>query len=144
MTETSELKNNNIINDSYLWNLLQHSTSLLSRAREIELAQSGITMEQMSILQALLDCNGAATIDEIAAIIVRQHNSVSSIVNRMSKASLVKKEKRPRKKKYMIRILKSLFPHSDKPPVKNPKRLARHISNMILKKTAISAHQVIS
>jgi DNA-binding MarR family transcriptional regulator len=92
------------VNDAHLWSLLEHSASLISRAREIELAQCGITMEQMSILYALLNCGGSATIDELAAIIVRQHNSVSTIVNRMAKANLVKKEKRPDQKKYIVQI----------------------------------------
>lgn len=96
--------NHGTVNDAHLWTLLEHSASLISRARELELAQSGITMEQMSILHALLNCGGSATIDEIAAIIVRQHNSVSTIVNRMTKANLVKKEKRQDQKKYTVHI----------------------------------------
>jgi DNA-binding MarR family transcriptional regulator len=128
MIERPELRNNDTIKDSYLWSLLQHSTSLLSRAREIELAQCGITMEQMSILQALLDCGGSATIDEIAAIIVRQHNSVSSIINRMSKANLVKKEKRPHQKKYMIQITEKARDIVNTTPRKSIKTIFSNLS----------------
>jgi predicted transcriptional regulator len=49
----------------------------------------------MSILHILLISEGSATIDEIAAMIVRQHNSVSTIVNRMAKSGLITIEKRP-------------------------------------------------
>jgi DNA-binding MarR family transcriptional regulator len=83
---------------------LEHSQSLIIRARELELAQYGITREQMSILHALLISDGSATIDEIGTIIVRQHNSVSTIVSRMSKLGLVKKERMPHEKKFRVLI----------------------------------------
>jgi DNA-binding MarR family transcriptional regulator len=104
MTERREFRNHANINDAYLWGLLKHSTSLISRARELELAKHKITMQQMSILHALLVSNGSATIDDIATIIVRQHNSVSTIVNRMSRSGLVTIEKRPHQKKYSVQI----------------------------------------
>jgi len=104
MVGRREFRNHDTINDAYLWGLLEHSTSLISRARKLELAQYKITMEQMSVLHALLVSGGSATIDEIATFIVRQHNSVSTIVNRMSKSSLVKKEKLLHQKKYLVII----------------------------------------
>ena len=104
MNNRREFRTHDKLNDAYVWGLLQHSTALLSRARELELAQYGITMEQMSILHALLISDGAATIDEIAGIIVRQHNSVSTLVNRMSKTGLLVKKKQPRQKKYSVQI----------------------------------------
>jgi DNA-binding MarR family transcriptional regulator len=97
-------RNHNTINDAYLFGLLKHSTSMVSRARELELAKYKITMEQMSVLHVLLINNGSATIDEIATIIVRQHNSVSTIVNRMAKLDLVTIEKRPHQKKYSVQV----------------------------------------
>jgi DNA-binding MarR family transcriptional regulator len=104
MTDRREFRSHDTINDAYVWGLLQHSTSLISRARELELAQYGITMEQMSVLHVLLVSGGSATIDEVATIIVRQHNSVSTIVNRMSKAGLIIKKKQPQQKKYSLQI----------------------------------------
>jgi DNA-binding MarR family transcriptional regulator len=104
MAELNNSTNQDTTKDYYLWNVLQHSTSLLSRIRELELAQSGITVEQSSILHAILMCGGSATIDEIAAIVVRQHNSVSTLINRMCEAGLVKKEKRFKEKKFVIEI----------------------------------------
>ena len=104
MIESREFRDHNSINDAYLWGLLQHSSALIFRARELELAQYKITMEQMSILHALMISDGSATLDEIATILVRQHNSVSTIVNRMVKSGLVKKEKRPGQKKYRVVI----------------------------------------
>jgi DNA-binding MarR family transcriptional regulator len=104
MIERREFRNHANINDAYLWGLLKHSTALISRARGLELAQHKITMEQMSILHVLLVSEGSATIDEIAAMIVRQHNSVSTIVNRMAKSGLITIEKRPHQKKYSVQI----------------------------------------
>lgn len=104
MIEKREFRNHDTINDAYLWGLLEHSTSLISRARELELAQYNITMEQMSVLHALLISGGSATIDEIATFIIRQHNSVSTIVNRMCKSGLVKREKQLHQKKYLVLI----------------------------------------
>ena len=99
-----EFRSHDTLNDAYVWGLLEHSTSLISRARELELAQYGITMEQMSVLHALLISGGSATLDEIATIIVRQHNSVSTLVTRMEKSGLVTKEKLPRQKKFDVQI----------------------------------------
>lgn len=90
--------------DNYLWVLLQQARSTLSRARDLELAQYGLTIEQMSILHTLMINGGSATIDEIAATTVRQKNSVTTLVERMSKAGLVKKEKSKQDKKYRISL----------------------------------------
>jgi DNA-binding MarR family transcriptional regulator len=104
MIEKREFRSHDTINDSYIFGLLEHAYSLIGRARDLELAQYGITREQMSILHALMINGGSATIDDIVAIIVRQHNSVSTIVSRMSKLGLVKKEKLPHEKKYRVLI----------------------------------------
>jgi DNA-binding MarR family transcriptional regulator len=104
MVDRREFRSHDTLNDAYVWGLLEHANSLISRARELELAQYGITMEQMSVLHALLICGGSATLDEIAAIIVRQHNSVSTLISRMSRSGLVDREKQPQQKKYNIQI----------------------------------------
>jgi DNA-binding MarR family transcriptional regulator len=104
MVEKREFRSHDTLNDAYLWGLLDHAKSLVARARELELSQYGITIEQMSILHALLINKGSATIDEIASIIVRQHNSVSTLVNRMAESGLVKKEKQNNDRKYRVII----------------------------------------
>lgn len=97
-----EFRSHETINDAYVWGLLEHARSLIFRARELELAQFGITIEQMSILHAILINDGSATIDEVASITVRQHNSVSTLVNRMIKSGLIKKVKPLHEKKYLL------------------------------------------
>jgi len=90
--------------DNYLWIALQRARSVVSRARDLELAQYGFTLEQMSILHTLMISGGSATIDEIATTIVRQKNSVTTLVERMSRAGWVKKEKIKPNKKYRISL----------------------------------------
>jgi len=104
MIEKREFRSHDTLNDAYLWGLLDHAKSLVARARELELSEYGITIEQMSILHALLINKGSATLDEIASIIVRQHNSVSTLVNRMAESGLVKKEKQNNDRKYRVII----------------------------------------
>ncbi len=104
MIEQREFRSHDTINDAYLWGLLDHAKSLVARSRELELSQYGITIEQMSILHALFVNKGSATIDEIGSFIVRQHNSVSTLVNRMSASGLVKKEKQDGGRKYRVII----------------------------------------
>jgi DNA-binding MarR family transcriptional regulator len=99
-----EFRSHDNISDSYIYGLLEHAQSLIVRARGLELAQFGITREQMSVLHAVLISDGAATIEEIGTIIIRQHNSVSTIVSRMSKLGLVKKERNDQEKKFRVML----------------------------------------
>ena len=143
MKVTNEFRSHDSINDPYLWGLLGHATSIVSRARELELSQYGITIEQMSILHALLINGGSATLDEIATTIIRQYNSVSTIVNRMSALGLVRKEKLKNEKKYKITITKKARIIVDTVPresiqmmfssftVKDKERLATYLEQII-------------
>lgn len=79
--------------DFQLWALLDHARRALVRAREIELSQFGITQEQAGLLHTLLDNGGSLTNAEIADIMIRQTNSVTTLVTRMEKIGLVKKKK---------------------------------------------------
>ncbi len=102
MVEKYGYEKPDILDNAYLWWLLEHARSLIARARELELTQYGITLEQMSVLHAIMIRGGSATIDEIANIIVRQHNSVSTIVNRMSMIGFTIKEKQQHGKKIKV------------------------------------------
>jgi DNA-binding MarR family transcriptional regulator len=143
MVEKREFRRHNVLSDAYVWGLLEHSTSLISRARELELAQYGITMEQMSILHALLICDGSATLDEIATIIVRQHNSVSTIVSRMSGSGLVKKEKQPHQKKYNVQITQKAREIVDSLPRKSIEMIFADLSLKEKEQLATSLEQLI-
>ena len=84
--------------------LLERARSVYARMRELEIAQYGLTPEQAAILHVLLTKGGSAANDEIANTIVRQYHSVASIVSRMAKQGLVKKEKVKNRQKYIISI----------------------------------------
>jgi DNA-binding MarR family transcriptional regulator len=74
-----------------LWRLLEHTRFVIARSREKELAQYGLTLEQSHVLDILHHCGGMSTIREIVNITMRQHHSISTLVNRMVKQGLVKK-----------------------------------------------------
>jgi DNA-binding MarR family transcriptional regulator len=90
------------ISDHELGVLLNRAKSAYGRARELELAQFGLTLEQGAILHVLQSKGGSATNDEIANLIIRQYHSVASMVNRMAKIGLVKKVKNKAKNKFII------------------------------------------
>jgi DNA-binding MarR family transcriptional regulator len=104
MTIDNEFRAHDMINDRYLWGLLEHCRSIVVRARELELAKYGISIEQMSVMHALLIHGGSTTLEEIAKITVRQYNSVSTLVNRMSVTGLITKEKMQNQKKFKITL----------------------------------------
>jgi DNA-binding MarR family transcriptional regulator len=90
--------------DLELWKLLDHAHSGVSRARELELGQYGLTLEQAGLLRTLMEKGGSATNSEIADSYMRQYNSVTTLVNRMEKSGLVKKEKSPADKRFIVSI----------------------------------------
>jgi DNA-binding MarR family transcriptional regulator len=110
MSTSSEFQIQDLETDYYLWTLLQRARSIVARARNLELAQFGVTIEQMSILHSLVINGGSASVDEIADNIVRQKNSVTTLIDRMARIDLVKVEKSKTSKKYLI----TLTPKSQK------------------------------
>jgi DNA-binding MarR family transcriptional regulator len=104
MTIDNEFRAHDSINDRYLWGLLEHCRSIVVRARELELAKYGISIEQMSVMHALLIHGGSTTLEDISKITVRQYNSVSTLVNRMCAAGLITKEKMENQKKFKITL----------------------------------------
>ncbi len=89
-----------------IWMLLNRTRNTIYRLRELELAQFDITVEQAAILHLLLDRGGITTAKTIEDITMRQHNSVSTLINRMIKMDLVAKRKSPGSKKNEILITK--------------------------------------
>jgi DNA-binding MarR family transcriptional regulator len=86
-----------------LWILMNHTTYAIGRQREMELAQLGITNEKHAILRVLTIKDGQ-NITDIAAVRLRQHHSIFTLINRMEKQGLVKKTKSPKSKEYRIMI----------------------------------------
>jgi DNA-binding MarR family transcriptional regulator len=79
--------------DYDLWSLLDATGFAISRLRRIELARIGLTIEQSVILDLLSRSEGMSTAKDIENVTMRQHNTVSNLVNRMVKLGLVRKEK---------------------------------------------------
>jgi len=79
--------------DFVLWRVLDHTRFMISRLREKELDQLGITPEMAHILDILCQGGGSATMNEIVQITVRRHHSISTQIARMAKQGLVKKIK---------------------------------------------------
>jgi DNA-binding MarR family transcriptional regulator len=104
MSVSYETQNQDRQMDNYLWVQLQRARSVATRARNLELAQFGLTIEQMSILHSLLIKGGTASVDEIATNVVRQKNSVTTLLDRMAKVDLVKVERLATTKKYRIAL----------------------------------------
>ena len=76
-----------------LWKLLDHTRFMISRSREMELADCGLTPEQSHVLEILRQNGGKSTINDIVEITQRQHHSISTLINRMVKQGLVTKKK---------------------------------------------------
>jgi DNA-binding MarR family transcriptional regulator len=99
-------KNNDRITteDIELMVKLERSRSILSRMMELELdyARCGVTPEQAAILDALMSKGGTATNAELANVIIRHYHSVVSIVNRMIKNGLIKKNVVRNQKKFLV------------------------------------------
>jgi MarR family transcriptional regulator, organic hydroperoxide resistance regulator len=95
-----------ILPNSYaLWRYLDHARYMVFRLREKELAQSGLTPEQAQILDIIYTAGGFTTINFIVKSTQRQHNSISTLIARMSRQGLVKKTRTRRDKRaYRITI----------------------------------------
>jgi DNA-binding MarR family transcriptional regulator len=83
------------------FNLARHS---VYRLRELELAQFGLTVEQSIILYLLISRGGSTTAKTIEDLTLRQHHSISTLINRMIKTRLVAKKKNRDSKKFEILI----------------------------------------
>ncbi|HSW59025.1 MAG TPA: MarR family winged helix-turn-helix transcriptional regulator, partial [Dehalococcoidales bacterium] len=88
---------------SNLWILLNHTTSALSRHRETELNKFGVSIEQYAVLHSLTDKDGQ-DINSLAALRLRTHHAIFSLVKRMEKQGLVKTDKNSGSKGYIIFI----------------------------------------
>ena len=74
-----------------LWVLLAQTRSVLYRVRQKELKQYNVSTEQSAVLFIIQAIGKKATPAEIARWLMRERNSVSSILGRMEKDGLVKK-----------------------------------------------------
>jgi DNA-binding MarR family transcriptional regulator len=84
------------------WMLFNLARNSVYRLRELELARYGLTVEQSTILYLLISRGGSATAKTIELMTLRQHHSISTLVNRMIKMQLVTRKKSEDNKKFEI------------------------------------------
>jgi len=82
-----------------LWVLFQHVSDTLLKAREKELSEYGISAIQARVLFVIKAIGNKATPTEISRWLLREPNTVSSLLTRMEKEGLVSKTKNTGKKK---------------------------------------------
>jgi len=105
-TEGGEEESNKVSNYR-LWTYLNTTRFTISRLRELELARFGITVEQSSILRVLVDRTTPVRVKDLENATLRQHHSISTLINRMAGLDLVSTKRIPGKKSYQISISSS-------------------------------------
>jgi DNA-binding MarR family transcriptional regulator len=79
--------------DYLMWSSLDAARFAISRLRELELSPFGLTVEQASILKVLSDRSVALAVKDLEDITLRQHHSISALVNRMIGMGLLARQK---------------------------------------------------
>jgi DNA-binding MarR family transcriptional regulator len=85
-----------------IWRLLSYTKDSISRIRDYEMSEIGMTPEQSAILQILNRRTGKASIREVAVGLMRRENSVLTMVRRMEKLGLVDIIKHQRRKELEV------------------------------------------
>ncbi len=73
------------------WTLFDGSRFMIARLQEMEIAQFGLTLEQLVVLQTFADNRGVITIKTLEEATLRQHHSISVLINRMIRLGLLSK-----------------------------------------------------
>ena len=76
-----------------LWRMLDHARFMIARSREMELSKYDLTPEQSHVLDILRESEGSTTINQLVDITQRQHHSISTLIDRMTRQGLVSKKK---------------------------------------------------
>jgi DNA-binding MarR family transcriptional regulator len=89
-----------------IWVLMDSAHFTISRSRFLEIAQFGLTPEKAQILHTIVSSGGSLTQNKISEFTMRQHHSVSSLINRMVKEGLLKKVKYPGDRTFTVIMTK--------------------------------------
>ncbi len=100
--KTDTLKENNPFFNLFVLFILTGDT--ITNAAELELAQYDVTFPQARILYMLDREKRPVTIQELSRWVMRELNSVSTLINRMEADGLVKKIKKPGDKKTYVAL----------------------------------------
>jgi DNA-binding MarR family transcriptional regulator len=80
--------------DINLYILLDQTDSIITNAIELEIKHLRVTQPQARVLSMLSREDRPVTLDELANWTLKEFNSVSTLINRMEKKGLIKKEKK--------------------------------------------------
>jgi DNA-binding MarR family transcriptional regulator len=89
--------------DYNLWVLLHQVSDIIFNAREAELQQYGLPATQAEVLFVIKAIGDRVTPAQISRMTFRRPHSVSGIINRMTKAGLVKRTK-DLERKNLVRV----------------------------------------
>ncbi len=85
-----------------LWGLLDATGFAISRLRQIELAQLDLSIEQAALLKLIQTTPSGTTLRRLKDATLRQQNTISITVNRMTKMGLVVKRRKPKKREFTL------------------------------------------
>ena len=74
-----------------IWLILGHIHQALTKARERELHPHDITPEQADTLFCVQVLNDEATLNTLSRCMIREHHTVTALINRMESKGLVNK-----------------------------------------------------
>jgi len=77
------------------WFLLHQTYESVAKCEENALADIGLSLQQYLVLRVLKHAPEPVTLTVVSNWLDRNHNTISSIVNRMEKAGLLKRAKNP-------------------------------------------------
>ena len=95
---------NSGISDYGLWTYLDRARFAIYRMRELELSRFDFTPEQAAIINLLLARGGSATIKQIEDMTMRQHHSITALINRMLKTDYVSRQRNSKGRGFEIKI----------------------------------------
>jgi DNA-binding MarR family transcriptional regulator len=90
--------------DEPLWVLLYNATFSVTRLREIELAQFGLTVEQSTIIKILASLGGSTTAGLLEYLTMRQPHTISILINRMINMDLISRKRKKKEKRYKLTL----------------------------------------
>ncbi len=92
--------------DINLFALLDQTSDILYRAVELEIEKYKVSLNQVRVMVVILKSKDkrGVTLSDLSKLLVREPNSVTTIIQRMEKAKLVKKRRNIKENKIFITI----------------------------------------
>jgi DNA-binding MarR family transcriptional regulator len=88
--------------------LLDQTSDIIYRAVELEIAKHKVTLAQVKVMIIILQSDGdkGVTLADLSKLMLREPNSVSTLIKRMEQAGLVKKRRDTKENKIFVAITK--------------------------------------